>query len=273
MGSPRATTYLFAGDSLTEGTFGENYVERIAKILYHGWAGLEGEVVNAGRGGDTVKALLDRIDESLDRYLPHWVILAVGVNDVCIPWLARRSFYWWVWSHSRRIRLGQAATTDLDQFAALYRALIDKVQQANANALVCTTSPVGEQIASPLNRRLARLNGTIKHVAVDRGVPVADVWSVFVKELAPLEKPSKYTFGEWLFTWLDGRRLRSTTPDEIAQRRRLRLTFDGAHLNSRGADLWAYTIVTTLAQAQGLDAKPKFTPNLLNPPSSADEET
>jgi hypothetical protein len=37
----------------------------------------------------------------------------------------------------------------------------------------------------------------------------------------------------------------------VAQRRRLHLTFDGIHLNSRGADLWAETVLRALAQAQG----------------------
>ena len=40
----------------------------------------------------------------------------------------------------------------------------------------------------------------------------------------------------------------STSPDELGRRRRLLLTFDGRHLNSRGADLWASTILRTLAR-------------------------
>jgi lysophospholipase L1-like esterase len=271
MTSSPTAFFLCAGDGLTEGTHGENYVERVGKALYQGWAGLEGEVVNAGRAGDTVKSLLTRIDEPLDRYQPQWVVLAVGGNDVWIPWLTHRSFGWLLWSRYRRIKLGQTPTTDLDRFAALYRALVDKVQQAGADALVCTTNPIGERISSPLNRQLARLNGVIKHVAVDRQVPVADVWQAFVHELAPLPKPRSYVPGEWLFTWLDRRRLRSTSPDRISQRRRLHLTFDGRHLNSRGADLWAYTIVSTLAHVQGVPTAPRAPANLLSAPPGADD--
>jgi lysophospholipase L1-like esterase len=156
MASSSTTVYLFAGDSLTEGSPGESYVERIAKILYQGRVGLEGDVLNAGQGGETVRSLLARIDGLLARYQPHWVVLAVGVNDVWVPWLADRSFGWWLWSHYRRLSLGQAPSTDLDQFAALYRALIDKVQQSGARTLVCTTAPIGDRISSPVNRRLAR---------------------------------------------------------------------------------------------------------------------
>jgi len=97
---------------------------------------------------------------------------------------------------------------------------------------------------------MARLNGVIKRVASDGGVPVADVWQAFVDELAPLPQPSAYVVGELLFTVLDRQRLATSSPDEISRRRRLHLTFDGLHLNSRGADLWASTILATLAQAR-----------------------
>ena len=272
MTSPLTTVYLFAGDSLTEGVHGEDYVERVGKGLYRGRAGLDGEVVNAGRGGDTVKSLLERIDGPLNRHQPDWVVLAVGTNDAWMPWLAERSLGWKLWFQVQRLRAGQKPTRDLDQFAALYRALIDKAQQAGAQVLVCTTTPVGERITTPLNRQLARLNGVIKHVAVDRRVPVADVWQAFVEQLAPLPDPSSYVPGEWLFTWVDRRRLRSRPADELSKKRRLTLTFDGLHLNSRGADLWAHTVLTGLALAQGMTPTPETPRSLLTAPSASEVE-
>jgi lysophospholipase L1-like esterase len=259
--------YLFAGDSLTEGIHGENYVERVGKALYQGQYGLNGAVANAGRGSDTVNTLLKRLDEPLGRYRPDWVVLAVGVNDVWIPWLADHSFGMLLWSRYQRVRRGLKPATDLDQFAALYRQLIDKVYRAGAQALVCTTTPVGERISSPLNSRLARLNGVIKHVAVDREAPVADIWQSFVEVYAPLSKPRGRVPGEWLLTWRDMRRVRHTPPDEIARKRRLRLTFDGLHLNSRGADLWASTILETLAGIQRAPLRPNPSPSPYLPPS------
>ncbi len=256
MASSPTTVYLFAGNSLTEGIYGESYVERVSSALAQGRSGLAGEVVNAGRGCDTVLSLLERIDRPLRQYQPQWVILAVGGNDVWLPWLSGHSLGWALWFLYRRIRLGQKPSTDLDQFAAAYRALIDQARQAGARVLACTVSPLGERLSSPVNRRLARLNGVIKHVAADCLVPVADVWQAFVEELATLPLSSNYVPGEWLFNWLDRRRLSATSPDEVARRRRLHLTFDGIHLNSRGADLWADTILSALAQAGGAAAVP-----------------
>ena len=251
MASSRMSVYLFAGDSLTEGVYGENYVERIAKALYQGQYGLRGEAINAGRGGDTVSSLLSRIDRPLHRYLPHWLVLAVGCNDVWLPWLASHSAGWWLWLQYHNLRFGQKPTTDLDQFAAAYRALIDKAGQVDARVLACTIAPLGEKLSSPINRRAARLNGVIKHVAAASQVPVADIWQASVEQLALLPSRSGYLPGEWLFAWSDRRRMRKSRPDDVAERRRLYLTFDGIHLNSRGADLWAETILRALAQVEG----------------------
>jgi lysophospholipase L1-like esterase len=248
--------YLFAGNSLTEGTYGESYVDRVAEALDRGWYGLHGEVINAGRSADTVRALLACIDGPLQEHQPDWVVLAIGGNDVWIPWLRSRSVGWWLWGGVRRLVRGQKTTSDLDQFGAAYRALIDRAQQAGARVLACTTSPLGEQFSTPPNRRLAQVNGVIRRVASDLGVPVADVWQAFVEELGVQPKTRRYVSSEWLLVWWDRLRLRMTSPDHLSQRRRLHLTFDGIHLNSRGAYIWAGTILAALARAQGLDPGP-----------------
>jgi lysophospholipase L1-like esterase len=248
--SSSTTIYLFAGDNLTEGVYGESYVDRIAAALDQGWAGLSGQTVNAGRSADTAQSLLDRLDGPLAAYRPQWVVLAVGSNDVWMPWLSSHSVGWWLWRQYRQGIAGQRPTTDLDRFAAVYRSLIDKAQLAGARVLACTASPLGERFSSPPNQRLARLNGVIKQVAVERSVPLADVWQAFIEEYAVLPKRSRRVPGEWLFTWVDRGRLRYTTPDVISRRRRLHLTYDGFHLNSRGADLWATTVLQALVQCQ-----------------------
>ena len=251
MESSRAKVYLFAGDALTEGSYGESYVERVGRALYRAQGSLKGEVVNAGRDGDTVASLLRRIDHPLRRHQPSWVILAIGSNDVWHRWLSEHSVGWRAVSEYRRLRHGQVAATDLDEFAAGYRALVDKARQVGSNVMVCTVSPLGERLSSPVNRQVARLNGVIKHVAAELEVPVVDIWQAFVEELAAQPRRSAYVPAEWLFVWSQRRRAGKVQPDEYAARRRLHLTFDGIHLNSRGADLWAGTVLEALAKAQG----------------------
>jgi len=254
MASSLTSVYLFAGDSITEGICGESYVERAAGALYQGWAGLAGQAVNAGYSGETVQSLLDRIRGLLQAYQPGWLVLAVGTNDVWLPWRSRRSLEGWLWVHYRRLRFGQRPTSDLDQFASAYRTLIDEAQQAGARVLACTPSPLGEELASSPNRQLARLNGAIRQVAAECDVSLADVWQAFIEPLAVLSNPSRHLPVRLLSGALDRRRLRTVTPDELANRRGLHYTFDGIHLNSRGADLWAHTVLTGLARAQGRTA-------------------
>ena len=253
------SVFLFAGDSLTEGGTGESYVERVGRALQSGHAGLRGEVVNAGRSGDTVVSLVGRIDRPLRRYQPTWVILSVGGNDIWYRYLGSHSVGWWLVNQYRQLKHGQVAVTDLDQFAAEYRKLVDKARQVGSNVMACTVSPLGERLSSPVNQQVARLNGVIKHVAADLEVPVVDVWQAFVEELAVRPRHSSYVPSEWLFVWAQRRRAKKVEPDEYARRRRLHLTCDGIHLNSRGADLWAQTVLHALARSQSDDWEfPRF---------------
>jgi lysophospholipase L1-like esterase len=253
MPASKTKIYLFIGDSLTEGVYGASYVDPVAQAIAKGRTGLRGELVNAGRGGDTVTAVCGRLGALMQRWQPDWVIVAVGCNDVWLPWLSSHSLGWRIWLGLRRLQTGQTPSIDLDQFGAAYRDIIDIARRRGAQVMACTVSPVGERLSSPVNRQVARLNGVIKHVAADRQVPVADIWQAFVEALAAQPKRSAYLPGEWLFASMDRRAYRPDTIDQVARRRRLHLTFDGIHLNSRGARLWADTVLAALVGAQRPD--------------------
>jgi lysophospholipase L1-like esterase len=247
MSLSRSTLVLFAGDSLTEGTHGESFVARVGQELAERNGELAPGLVNAGRDGETVRSLLARIEGLVREVEPQYLVLAVGTNDAWFHWLGLQSLGWWLFLRTRAVRMGQGATADLDGFAACYRALIDRSRTAcGAEVLACTISPVGEVLTSPLNRHVARLNGVIKRVAAERRVAIADVWQEFVEQLAREPRPSGHLPKAWWSRAWDRRRLRSMTPDQLARRRRLRLTFDGIHLNSRGAGLWAAAILHAL---------------------------
>jgi lysophospholipase L1-like esterase len=186
----------------------------------------------------------------LAHHQPDWLVLAIGSNDVWLPWLSSHSLGWRLWLAYRQLRTGQRPTTDLDHFAAAYRSLVDSAHQAGAQVLACTVPPIGERFSSPVNQRVARLNGVIKHLAAGQQVPMADIWQAFVETLAAQPQRSAYLPGEWLFAGVDRRRYRQVGADEMAGRRRLSLTFDGIHLNSQGADLWAETVLRALARTQ-----------------------
>ena len=253
MPASKREIYLFVGDSLTEGVYGANYVDLVAQAIARGGTPPRGEFVNAGRGGDTVTAVRGRLGPLMQRWQPDWVIVAVGCNDVWLPWLSSHSLGWRIWLGLRRLQTGQTPSGDLDELGAAYRDVVDIARQGGAQVMACTVSPVGERLSSPVNRQVARLNGIIKHVAADYRVPVADIWQAFVEELASQAQRSSYLPGEWLFAGMDRRGYRPENVDQVARRRRLHLTFDGIHLNSRGAHLWADTVVAALAEAKRPD--------------------
>ena len=251
MSTSKPTVYLFAGDSLTEGVCGESYVDRVRRGLSARLGTQECVALNAGRGGDTVRSLLARIEEPLRDARPRCVILAIGTNDVWFRWLGEHSVGWWLWLRMHVLRTGQAPTSNLDRFGALYRELVDRSRAASgAQVVACTISPIGETLSSPLNRQVARLNGVIQQVALERHVPVADVWQAFVEHLSVMPRLSGHLPRSWWSLAWDLRRLRRVSHDELARRRKLHLTYDGIHLNSRGADLWAATVLLALCRAE-----------------------
>jgi lysophospholipase L1-like esterase len=107
---------------------------------------------------------------------------------------------------------------------------------------------------------LATLNGAIKQVARECGVPVADVWQAAVEELVTVPKPANYLTNEWLWRLLDRVRIRWQSPDQLSRIRRLHLTFDGVHPNSRGAALWAQVVWSALARAEGISLEQPLGP-------------
>jgi lysophospholipase L1-like esterase len=251
MSSSRSVRYLFAGDSLTEGVCGESYVERVRRCL-----GPTAAVLNAGRGGDTARSLLARIEAPLRDARPQWVVLAIGTNDVWFRWLSSHSLGWWLRMGVRSRRTGQVPAGDLDRFGAAYRALIDLSRSVcGAQVLACTISPIGEVLSSSLNRQVARVNGVIQHVSIEGQVRVADVWQRFVEQLAVEPRRSGFLPRTWWSSAVDRRQLRRLAPDQLAWRRKLLLTYDGIHLNSRGADLWAATILKALCDAGAVPRK------------------
>lgn len=242
--------YLFAAETLAAGGLGANAFAAVDSALQRGRNGRRGAVRSIARAGDTALSLLPRLELALRGTQPHWVVLAVGSNDVWLRWLSRRGLAGWLRVQAHALRTGQRPAADLDRFAAAYRALVDTAQSAAAGqVLACTVGPLGEALTSPLNAEVARLNGVIRRVAVECQVALADVWQGFAEVLAPQPRRKAGVPDAWWSAARDRRLLRSRTIDELSQQRRLLLTFDGIHLNSRGDSLLAETIVGALDRA------------------------
>ncbi|MBL8162346.1 MAG: hypothetical protein JNJ61_10210, partial [Anaerolineae bacterium] len=66
---------LFFGDSLTQGTIGVNYVDKLARALP------QHTLINKGINGDTSLNLYRRTQEDVIALRPDLVFVMVGIND------------------------------------------------------------------------------------------------------------------------------------------------------------------------------------------------
>lgn len=216
----------FFGDSLTEGYPGAAYFPLLQKRFptY--------ELINYGKGGDTVISLLKRIES---QYFPQIFDLAfvwIGVNDVFVRISP-------LYPLIKRLR-GQPWAKDQTMFRSHYQKLL---QVLSPRADFLSTVPplfIGEDLQNPWNCQLEALNTTIKELSSNQdNCGFVDLRDICVQKLKG-QKTSPYTPKR--FTRIIWDALSSGTKqavDSESLERGLHMTLDGVHLNSAGAGLVA----------------------------------
>ena len=113
---------------------------------------------------------------------------------------------------------------------------------SKAKIIITTLSCLGEDVSSPLNQKRRLINDQIKEIGSKRGAYIADVSSLFDKILR--KSISSYNLMDHpLNLVLDYfRSKRMNWVKKISKKRRLLLTIDGGHLNSKGAIIYAREI-------------------------------
>lgn len=200
----KCTRVVFFGDSITE--FGVNpggYIAQIRDTLVlHGMA-KQFDLIGAGIGGNKIYDLYLRLEDDVLARKPDLVVMYVGVNDV--------------W-HKQLFGTG----TDPEKFQKFYLALIQKFQKKGIGVIACTPACIGEHIAgqNPMDGDLDRFSEIIRNVTVEKGIPLCDLRSAFVKYAA---KNNPENLGSGI------------------------LTTDGVHLNEKGNKLVAELIFQRLS--------------------------
>lgn len=212
------------GDSLTEGRPGVAFADRLARRF--------GNVrwVNHGLGGDTVQSLKRRLEASSagpDSDPAFLSVLWIGVNDVFAD--AMPGYALW------KAALRQPPTRSEAVFRRIYRTVLDESDRRAERVLVLPPLFVGENPDTPLNRRVRRLGDIIRTVSDDR----PSCRFLDIREDLPLRTsnpPRFLTVNPWSRLAEAFGRVSDDDYDRAADRRGLDWTFDGVHLNSRGAD-------------------------------------
>jgi lysophospholipase L1-like esterase len=225
-------TLVCFGDSLTEGTIGASYVERLRERLP------EARVINAGSNGDTTLNLLRRVEHDVVPHRPDVVVVLVGLNDVGTAYgePALRPYY--------RIAKRVGIPITPQRFARLYRKLI-AILRANTGArlALCTLTTLGEQPDDPIQATIDAYSTIVRALALQEQLPLIDIRAAFRAAIAadPHDGPP-YHIWTPVLDW-GAIRWRGRSYADLAARRGYRLLCDGAHLSADGAALVAETML------------------------------
>lgn len=230
---------LLLGDSLTAGHPGVGYPGMMARL------GCRYEAAAEGRGGSTVSETRWRLSPLLATHDPGALLVEVGANDILIPFFHRRGGSWKKMARNLQFH-GSVPMTTPETFMDTYGDLLQMVPDG-VRVVLATIACLGETLGSDLNRSRNRYNTVIRKLAEERGAGLADVALAFDGELRNLESPSNYFLDRHSSVFVD---TLITAPeagaDYLSRRRGLHLTMDGVHLNSRGARLYAETVLSAL---------------------------
>jgi lysophospholipase L1-like esterase len=228
------------GDSLTQGTIGAAYIDRLRAALP------AARIINAGVNGDTVLHLLRRVPRDVTPHHPHAVLVLVGLNDFGTVYgePTLRAYY-------RTVKRVHVQIT-VRRFAAAYRALIERIRaDSGAQIAVCTLTTYGERLADPTQPYLDAYSHAVRALAVQEQVALIDLRAAFVAAIRAEER-----HGPPYRIWTPLRDLaqigvRRGSYAALQARRGFRLVVDGVHLSAAGADLAAATMLPVIRQLIG----------------------
>jgi lysophospholipase L1-like esterase len=213
----------FIGDSLTEGIVGASYFDILQdKLSQH-------ELLNYGKGGDTVKSLFRRLSRMGFESNMDIGFLWIGANDVFVKTR-------WSFPLTKRLR-GQPWAKSHTQFLDYYRSLLELLQDNITHIFTLPPLLIGEDIDNAWNEELTVLSKIIRDLSVKYpNVEFVDLREHFIPQLAS-KNISPYVPKSVFRVILDA--LFVKNPEELekkATERGLHYTIDGVHLNKAGAE-------------------------------------
>lgn len=211
------------GDSLTLGAAGYSYIP---------FAGEQYRFVNKGVNGDSLYGIHRRLNRYLkeEKYAQaQLIIIGAGTNDVLIPYLRSRSKSWERAYCRRNRKLHFAA--DVMEFSERYERMVREVLDKGIR-LMLIGLPYIELSEYPV-AQAELYNDCICDIAKRYQIPFIDIFSFGIKHTGAV-----YDWG--IFSsqrMLDGlyMGLYPKRKDVLSKKRKLMLTVDGVHFNSRTA--------------------------------------
>lgn len=214
----------FYGNSLTKGTLGVSYIDKIKSIFPHY------EIINFGKNGDTVKSLYERIKRKEIDISSDISFLWIGTNDV----FKKVSRFYPV----HRLFSKQVCSENHSEFSYYYKEIL-YILSSKAKKVVCVPPIfIGEDLKSGWNMELKDLSEIISDISNSfDNVTYFNLRDIF--ELNLKSKTSSDYIVKSSIRVLFDYFLYNTTKkkNKKSKERGLFFTIDGAHLNEKGADI------------------------------------
>lgn len=223
----------FIGDSITEGVPGVSYVDKL-KALFP-----SDELVNLGKGGDTVKSIFKRIKSinNLESY--DTIVLFVGINDLYSKLTTTYKIL--------KVLTKQTWTKDLDGFMEVYNNIIEYLLTKTSNIIIIPPLLMGENLENKWNQTLNLYVYAIKQIVKDNhSIKYLNVRTQFIDYLQGknISDYLPYKINRLL------KDVKELTKDEdvdlTSLGRGLHLMLDGVHINSKGAEIIVENVQTAL---------------------------
>lgn len=247
---------LFIGDSLIKGSVGVNWVKRLA-VKNPDWI-----VENAGVNGETLLKIKERLDKKLSEPGDYDIVFfEAGINDLLIPAMAGKGF---LFRRTQKHLLAKKYNplNEPHAFEKTFRQVISDIKSKTTATIILTTlSCMNESLEFYLNKKRYAYNHIIRDVAIETGCSLVDTGALFDGYLRRC-RTTDYFLESFFNTSLYDQFQCSVLgcADYLSKKRKLHLTIDGLHLNTRGAKIYrdeTERLIRTLI-ASGIDKKSRF---------------
>jgi lysophospholipase L1-like esterase len=228
------------GDSLTFGSVGYSYIKFMNPA---------DTVINKGVNGDTTVCAYNRLKNYIENPAHTDMdvyVIAIGTNDLLIPYLAGVSPTWHI-IMSPRAKYKKCISDDA-VFKAEYQKYIELAVSKN-KPIIAVGLPVLQLKGYPF-KAFQKRNRIIQRLAADYQIPYVDAASLQRHAVKTLSYD--YSWKRMSFLRLvDGvaMLLLPFSKDWFSQRRRLELTVDGVHYNTLSAKLIGNAISKAAAES------------------------
>ena len=215
---------VFLGNSLTEGSYGGNYVSALREMYP------DQELINSGKGGNTILNLHDRLDDDVLTHKPDAVFVMAGGNDAISYSQPKTRIYY------EQVQKVPAGMVTPDQFSQIYREILETLR---LNFIQTWVSLPPAEYNPAVVEAQQQYNQLAADAARSIGVKTLDLMARFKPDDIP-DRPAL----DLAFIQEIGRRSQRGWSDYEATRQEqdFTYTFDGLHLLPESAKKMAQLI-------------------------------